>query len=145
MGSLMLPTDLALSTIDLPPYAARGATEDITLIEQAGPLRRTINAILVDVSDTAFDKYRINVDCEDMQTPSFDGVRRGQVVIVNCISEFSYKLPGSANRPIAPGSYRERDGFAFYKPQLTCMVIDFETSRDEYGAVSGWSLELEEV
>lgn len=144
-------TKLDLSTIDMPPYAALGLTQTITPIQQSGFMRRTVDGDLIDLSDEAFDKYASNVSCNHFQHPSLNGLRRGQTVVVDCIVEFSYvPEPGdttgtAATRTIVPGSVRIKDGFLFYRPRLTMKVTNISVNRDEFGAQSQWSLDLEEI
>lgn len=147
-------TLLELSTIDLPPYSARGLTQTLTPIAAAGVSRRTINGTLVDLSDPAFRKYASTVTCSDFQSPAFDGVRIGQIVTVKCVVELSYKIedpdeddpPGTdAARTPVTGSVRDSGGYRFYRPQLSMMVMSFDIDRDEWGAQTGWSITFEEV
>ena len=150
----MAATKLALSTIDLPPYAALGLTQSWEPIGGQGNVRRTINGDLVDLSDPAFYKFHSSVQCKHFQSPSFNDVHVGQLVTVNCVFELSYLIPTpededpvgeGAMYPIVAGSIRDRDGFRFYRPAIPMMVIGFAIDRDEFGAQTGWSLELEEV
>jgi len=51
----------------------------------------------------------------------------------------------TAKRAVVSGSERDEDGFTFYRPQLTMMVMTYNTSTDEWGAVIQWEIELEEI
>jgi hypothetical protein len=146
-------TLLALTGIGIPPFSARGITQTLEPIDAAVVQRRTINGVLVDLGQSEFRKYLSSLSCADMTSPAFNEVVIGTILTVDCIPELSVAgtLPtphsswtGNA-RPIVPGSLRERDGFIFYRPRLTMMVVGHSVEKDEFGAVVTWSLDLEEV
>lgn len=138
-------TLLELTGIGVPPYSARGLTQTLEPIAAAGSQRRTVNGTLINLSRPEFRKFKSTISCNDQQAPALDGIWQGQVVTVKCVAELSYPTGGSASRPVVSGSSRTENGFVFYRPQLTMQVIGYSTSRDEYGAITNWSLELEEV
>lgn len=139
-------TLLTLSGMDVTPYSARGLSQSLTPIEAASNLRRNWNGTLINLSLSAFRKYRSTITGEDQQPPAVDGVWQGTIVTVGCISELSYKtLGGTPARPVVAGSSRVDGDFTFYRPELTMMVLAFDIDTDEYEAVVGWSMELEEV
>lgn len=96
-------------------------------------------------------KYRVSVDCGgDVQPPDFGGVWEGLVLTVRSAEELSTAADRPSERPMVPGSARTvtgSDGVAvtFYRPELVMQVTGWRVSRDEWGAVSSWSLQLEEV
>lgn len=137
---------LVITGIDASPYALRGATQTLQPIDQSVQLRRTINGSLVDLSDSAFRRYRSSITGSDQLPPAFDGIWPGQEVTVECISELSYKTSGgSPARDVVTGSSRTDGDYTFYRPELTMRVVSFTQDTDEYGATVSWSLELEEV
>ena len=140
MGSV-----LVFSGFGVPEFSSRAATQTLQPIQQAGQLKRTVNGGLLDLSAPQFRKYHSNISCNDQQPPAVDGVWQGQVVQVDCISLLSYKIGGTPQRTIVPGSSYEESGYVFYRPRLIMRVMDFNISRDEYGAVISWSMELEEI
>ena len=80
------------------------------------------------------------------QPPAVDGVWPGQVLMVGCISELSYRTAGSnPSRNMVAGSSRTEGHYTFYRPSLTMRVVSFSQDTDEYGAEVSWSLQLEEV
>jgi hypothetical protein len=144
-------TILVISGDGMPPYAVRGITES-----------------LVPIDAVQFEKYRLTLSCEDVDSPAFDAVRvgnwrrtvggglydlsgNGSTLTVDCITELSYKTPtGSppsytASRTVVPGSERTANGFTFYRPRLTVGVIGKSQETDEYGARRSWELECEEI
>jgi hypothetical protein len=48
-------------------------------------------------------------------------------------------------RTAVAGSARVEGDFSFYRPVLTMRVVGFSVSRDEYGAVVSWQMQLEEA
>ena len=137
---------LTLSGIGVSPYSARGASQTLEPIGSSQQLRRTINGELIDISRAEFRKYRSTISCVDQQPPAVDGVWPGQVLMVGCISELSYRTAGGAPaRPVVAGSSRTEGDYTSYRPRLTMRVVSFSQDTDEYGAEVSWSLQLEEV
>jgi hypothetical protein len=116
---------------------------------------RTVNGELLDLSEDQFQKYRVSVRASDQQPPAVDGVWNGQIVTVDCTTElavagtFEESTEMASESPFGrspvPGSVRHESGFTFYRPRLILMIIGFNLQRDEYGAVIGWTLTMEEV
>jgi hypothetical protein len=141
-----MTTLLSLSGIGVPPYSARGLTQTLEPIEQATQLKRTVNGALVDLSAAPFRKYRSTIACQDQDPPAIDGVWPGQVVTVECVAELSFPTAtGAPARPAVEDSERSEGAFSFYRPILVMRVTGFSVARDEYGAVTAWQLQLEEV
>lgn len=138
-------TLLVISGEGMPPYAVRGITQSLEPIEAATNLRRTVNGGLVDLSASQFKKYRSTISCADVNSPAFDAVEIGDAVLVDCVAELAYKAAGSPSRPVVPGSSRTADGFVFYRPQLSMIVVGKSQETDEYGAEVSWTMELEEA
>jgi hypothetical protein len=139
-------TVLNFTGLSLPPYSARGLTQTLEPLDQAGSLRRTVNGELIDLSHEQFRKYRSTISGSDQQPPAIDGVWQGLQVVVDCICELAYLAQGgSPQRPQVSGGSRQDGDFVFYRPRLTMRVTSFSVSTDEYGAVTAWSLGLEEI
>jgi hypothetical protein len=137
-------TVLFLSGIGVPPYSARGVTQTLEPIDQAAQLLRTINGGLKDLSAAKFRKYKSTITGNDQTPPSCDGVFPGRVITVDCVAELAFVAGGTPQRLVVPGSDYTADGFTFYRPRLRMFVMGFSLSKDEYGAVIGWSMSLEE-
>lgn len=141
-------TLLRISGIDVPPYSARGLSQTLEPIDAAGgggPWR-TINGGLLDVSAPQFRKYKTTISCNDQNPPAFADLWPGRTLVVDCVSELSYKT-GTAGQPartVVPDSSRVEGDFTIYRPRLTMVCIRFNKNQDEYGAAVDWSLELEE-
>ncbi|WP_031250805.1 hypothetical protein, partial [Mesorhizobium sp. LNHC221B00] len=94
-------TLLRLDPISVPPYSARGITEEFALDGQS-QLARTVNNELIDLGDGEDGKYRLTISCTDQQMPALDGVRRGMTLAVDCATEFCYlTADGSPSRDVA--------------------------------------------
>ncbi|KQU77698.1 hypothetical protein ASD12_18025 [Mesorhizobium sp. Root102] len=142
-------TLLRLDPIGVPPYSARGITEDFTLDGDA-QLARTVNNVLIDLSAGEEEKFRLTITCTDQQMPALDGVRRGMDLTVDCATEFVYMTTGgSPSRPAASTTddpaTRSEGAFTLYRPRLTMMVAGYRLGFDEWGAACNWSLDLIEV
>ena len=141
----MSDTLLVLTGIGIPAYSARGLTQTLQPIEAAGSQRRTVNGTLVDLSLSQFRKYRSTIRCSDMEAPALDGIWPGAMVTVACVVELCHPVGGSSERTPVTGSVRTEGGFTFYRPRLTMQVIGLFVEKNEWGAITGWTLELEEV
>lgn len=143
-------TILTLSGVGVPLWSARGLRQSLTPIAQSVQPRRTVNGTLVDLSNALFYKYASTISCSDMRPPAVDGKWPGQVVVVDCVQELCVEANTDSEtedlgRESVPGSVREENGFVFYRPRLTMMVVGMEMETDEWGQVVAWSMSLEEV
>lgn len=142
-------TLLRLDPIGVPPYSARGISQTLAPIDGAAQLARTVNGAMIDLSDPNFRKYRSTITCTDQQQPALDGVWPGMILTVDCVIELPYLTGGAPEREVAgttdDPATRTENGFTFYRPRLTMMVIDYQAGVDEWGADANWTLSLEEV
>jgi hypothetical protein len=127
------------------PFSARNLNESFQIDDGAKQLRRTWNGDLQDLSNTSFRKYILSYDGSDILPPAFAGIWPGQTVVVKCATEVCYPVGGSPERAVVAGSSRVRDGFVYYRMQLTTKVVSFEQKGSEWSAGVSWSLELAEV
>jgi hypothetical protein len=141
----MSNTLLVLSGIGIPAYSARGLSQVLQPIEAAGSQRRTVNGTLVDLSLSQFRKYRSTIGCSDMEAPALDGIWPGAMVTVQCVVELCFPAGGTPDRIAVTGSVRTDGDFTFYRPRLVMQVIGHSIEKNEWGAVTAWTLELEEV
>ncbi len=130
--------------IGVTPYSARGLTQTYAPIAQAADIRRSINGTLRNRGAPQFKKYSTKITCSDVAAPSFDGVFPGDAVTVSCVFEFNYRIGGIATRTAVSFSERTDGVFNYYRPIMYCLVTNFSQQLDEYGAVVGWELDLEE-
>lgn len=141
--------ELTLSGMGVPPYSIRGVTQSVEIIDSATHVRRTVNGTLLNLGDEAFQKYASEISCEDVDVPAIDGIMPGMIVDVGCIFELCYQgalpLAGNNTRPAVADSAREANGFVFYRPVLTMMVLGVSMEHDEWGRVTSWQISLEEV
>ncbi len=137
-------TLLRLTGIGIPPYSARGLTQSLEPIDAQANTRRTINGELIDLSVDQFKKYKSSITGNDQTVPSCDGVWNGKTVVVDCIQELCYEEYGAPQRIVVEGSDHTEEGFTFYRPRLTMMVVRLTTQVDEWQRVVGWQMDLEE-
>lgn len=139
-------TLLRMEGVGVPPYSCRGAKQDLSPIDAATNLKRTVNGALVDISFTGFRKYKTTISCSDQVAPNFNGKWPGLTVVVDCISELGYTTVGGApEREVVPGSSRVEGFHTYYRPRLTMKIMSLSTSTDEYDAACDWSIDLEEI
>jgi len=138
-------TLLEISGPGIASYTARGATQTLDPIDASSVMARTVNGALIDLSPAQMRKYKSTISCNDTETPALGDVWPGMVLTVDCITELGYLTAGGAPaRTIVPGSSRVNSSWTYYRPRLSMMVINYTVSRDEYGAMTDWSLDLEE-
>ena len=136
------------STPGINPYSARQLHQTLVPIEAVrggGVLRRNVNGGLVDISPHQMRKYRSDISGSDQAPPAIDGIWPGMIVTVNCVAELAFPNGTVPQRPVVPGTQRVEDNYTYYCPQLTMMISDFSVDKDEWGAITGWRLALEET
>lgn len=142
-------TDLQLFSMGVPFYSARGLTQTLTPIASVAGnrqnLRRTIGGQLVNITPPQFLKYSTKISGKDQRPPSLDGIWPGSPITVFCISYLAYPQGGTAQRTEVSGSSFLENGFVFYRPALTCLIINFSDEQGEWTGDDTWQLELEEV
>lgn len=138
-------TLLKINGEDVNPYASRGLTQTLAPIAQAAFMRRTINGARKDLSAPQFRKYVSQITCQDQLPPCLDGVMPGTILTIDCAAHLTRKDDEMPMREVVAGSEISEAGFIRYRPRLQMMVSNLSTSEDEYGAITSWSLELEEV
>lgn len=142
-------TELVISGDGMPPTSVRGITETLEPID-----------------NPQFDKYRLTIQCSDLNSPAFDPLRvgnwrrtvngglidlsgNGSVLTVGCISELVYLTASSPasgpQRTAVSGSSRTFGAYTAYRPELTVGLISKSQETDEYGAVVQWTAEFEEI
>lgn len=128
------------------PYSARGLQQTLEPIQEASQLRRTVNGALVDVSVPALRKYASTISADDQAVPALNGVWPGAQVTVDCVAELAYlTATGTPERTVVPDSSRVNGAWTFYRPRLTMRIVEYQTQVDEWNAVVGWSMRLEEA
>lgn len=139
-------TLLTLSGPGIPDYSARGLHQTLRRVEGGYP------------------KYRSTISGNDVDPPALDGIQiivprrtvNGTLVnvgfspsivfSVGCIYELGYLTAGgSPEKPVVDGSARTVLSWTYYRPLLSMMMTGFNPEYDEYGAMTRWSLDLEEV
>jgi hypothetical protein len=137
--------ELVISSMNFPPYAVRGVAQTLQPIDAATQIARTVNGILIDVSDpdNLFRQFQSEITCPDIQIPEF--CFPGIEVTVDCVVELGFKTSGGTQiRAHVPGSGRTDGDYTFYRPRLTMLVVSWAVNHDEWSAVRDWTLNLEE-
>jgi hypothetical protein len=137
-----------MSTIGVPLYSARGLTQTFSHAEEAKPSpRRTVNGTLRVLGLTTMRKIVSDITCTDQNAPAIDGLWEGMTIVVDCVFELSYKtIGGTPSRTVVSGSSRTTtDGFTYYRPRITFMIVDISMSNDEYAHDYNWKIGLKEV
>lgn len=143
-----MPPDtlLVISGNGIADYSARGLTMTLDPIDASAVLARTVNGALIDLSPAQMRKYKSSISCTDVETPALDGIWPGIVLTVDCVVELGFlTATGSPGRPVIPDSSRTAGAWTYYRPQLQMRVAAYTVSRDEYGAQTEWTLDLEEI
>lgn len=138
-------TMLVISVMGVTKYSARGLTQTLEPIDASKNIRRSINGILMDLSHSMFRKYQSKITCTDTRAPALDGIWPGLVVTVDCVCELAYPDGGTPNRVVVPGSQRLENGFYFFRPRLTMVVMSHSNEIEEWGAAAPWEVDLEEL
>lgn len=139
-------TLLVISGNGIADYSARGLTQTLEPIEASAVLARTVNGALIDLSPVQMRKYKSSISCTDVETPALDGIWPGMALTVECVTELGYlTASGTPTRDVVPGSPRAAGAWTYYRPILDMRVAAYSVSRDEYGARTEWTLDLEEI
>ncbi len=130
-GAVTSLLSLTGAGLNLSKWALRGVTADLQPLDQSSQIERDVNGNAMDLSAPEFHKYALTIGCNDQESPGFaavsseaDGIWPGTLITVTLPPQL-----GSAE-PIT----------------LDMMVTKpWRESRDEYGAITAWQLDLEEV
>ncbi len=116
---------------DLSKWALRGVTADLQPIDQSSQIERDVNGNAMDLSAPEFRKYALTISCADQESPGFaavsseaDGIWPGTLVTVGLPPQLGSVGPLEFDMMVT-------------KP--------WRESRDEYGALTSWQIDLEEV
>jgi hypothetical protein len=151
--SLMKITPLSGRTaFQLTPFSKRGIThslQQVTGLDRSQALgdtiREDVNGNMMNLTSTQFQKYEVQIQCTDQDSPSLDGGWLGQIVEFESAIELSYPTGGSPQRNVVSGSSRTANGFTYYRPVLIMMVIEVKNDFAEYEAKYVWALRLREA
>lgn len=127
MGLLTSGTVLEMDGIDLGSYSCRGLSLQLAPID-SGPLIRDVNGTLHDLTIEQMRKYALTISCQDVNAPQLTDVWKGKEVTVTLI-------PNTGLGTDSEGNQRELD----------CLLSSWQTTVDEWGAKTGWSMTLLQV
>jgi hypothetical protein len=138
-------TLLVLSNIAFPLGSARGISQSNRFIGALAKPRRTINAVMADVSDAKFRLYEITLTCSDQRPPTLDDTWIGATGTLDWCAEMVFVThTGSPSRPIVEGSERTEGSFTFYRPRSNVVLMDMSDNFAEWEAGREWMLKFEE-
>lgn len=117
---------------ELGEFAARGISMQMSPIDGAAELVRDVNGNMINLKAglTSFRKYKFTLSCEDMEAPGFSMASGGHTAL----------WPGDEVTLITIPELGATEQQTF-----TCLVIGWNTTTDEWGAVVSWSLDLEQA
>lgn len=165
-----MESELILSIGGLPPFSARGCTQELMPIRQ-NLFRRTINGSLLYLGQKTHQRYRSCITCQDQSVFTSEGLWPGQVLKIGCIQRLWQKVvsvDAILERNPIEGSLiaidalqnpvrvleqagpkitlenHERDVFISYRPWLDVQVTHFTLYTQEWDLKTGWRLEVEE-
>lgn len=143
----MADTVLVISGQGMPPFAIRGIKEKLDPIDQAKNMRRTVNGVMKNVAAAQFrGKYRIHLNCTDMDSPAFDALKVGDEVTISCITELCYLTAGgSPAKTVVSGSSRVDGAYTWYRPEIPMTITGKSQDTGEWEATAGWTLDAEET
>lgn len=169
-----MQTLLKLSIAGFPPLSARGCVQELKPIQQTH-FTRTLSGELISIGHQKSIKYQSKIHCEDKTSIATEGLIPGSILDVECVQRLWQRVACETPRirtekKAVPSSIAildahqnplnfsvEDDGcitlnapydeeyYISYRPKLHMMVKDFSLKTDEWGMVSGWRLDLEEV
>ena len=138
-------TNLVISALGVPPYSARGITQTLEPIDAASAnLFRSINGKFLNWARPQFQLYKTTITGNDQNPPAIDNYWPGQSIQVDCVAELSYAEGASPGRTVVEDSAYSEAGFVIYRPRLTMNITKITTQKDEYGAITQWTIEAEE-
>jgi hypothetical protein len=139
-------TLLVITGPGIADYSCRGATQTLDPVDESSKLERTINGALINLSPAQMQKFKSTISCTDVEAPAFDGLWPGMQLGVDCVAELGYHTAtGAPTRTVVPGSERTSGAWTYYRPHLEMLVVQYTVSRDEYGHLTQWQLELAEI
>lgn len=124
-------TDIVITGVGFADYSARGITCSLEPIEASGQLRRTVNGTMVNLSNPAFQKYKMTISATDQKFPQLGGVWFGKEVYVTSIITLNTGGATSSTGATAIG--------------FTGMITNWTVELDEWAADAPWSIEIEQI
>lgn len=124
-------TDITITGVGFADYSARGITCSLEPIEASGQLRRTINGTMLDLSNPAFQKYKMTLSATDQEFPKLGHVWFGKEVYVTSVITLQTGGGTATTGATAIG--------------FTGMITNWTVERDEWAYDASWSIEIEQI
>jgi hypothetical protein len=130
----LLGLELVAGGFTLSEFSARGISMTMAPIDSSAQILRDVNGNLVNLTEgmSQFQKYKFGMSCSDMESPGFAEVSSARDAIWPGAKFYLTCLPSlGAEEAIT----------------VTAMVMTpgWQVTRDEWGAVTSWSMDLEQV
>lgn len=135
---------LVVGTIAFPLGSARGISAQCAPIAQRAIFRRTVNGELMFLGEPQYDLWGVSLSVSDQRAAS-DALALGSVHVVDLPVWWNHPNGGTPRRPYVPGSTYVEGTNTHYRPRMTMMVTGYQEQHDEWGAIVGWTLALEEL
>jgi hypothetical protein len=129
-------TLLQIDEIDFSDYAVRELTMTLAPIVTGNELVRNVDGGLMDWSSPQFQKFQSTITCADLDPPAFMDIWPGKIVHVRCVPGLMESSSGGSTAGLL-----DTDGTL----SLIMMVSAWTSSRDDWGAMTSWQLDLKEV
>jgi hypothetical protein len=113
-------------------FSAGGISMQMAPIDAAADMVRDVNGNMINLKAglTAFRKYKFTLSCEDVESPGFSMVSGGRTALWSGDEVTLITIPELG---------------ATEQQTFTAMVMGWSVTSDEWGAVTSWSLDLEQV
>lgn len=135
-----------MSGLELTTYSARDLTQTLEPTPESGSLAESVNGETLDLSYPWFQKLQSTVTCKDTMAPCLNRVWIGQLCVVQCVVERSYKTGlDTPDRSVVSGSSRVEGAFTFYRPELTMRITAIRNGLVEYKADYSWQIDFREL
>lgn len=121
-------TLLSIDGLGFSDYAVRGITVQLRPEPNSGTLERDWNGNLIDLTLVNFRKYTVSISCTDQEGPPFANIWKGSGPYTVRLIPALLDDTGSTDNILT----------------LSMYVDDWNVSRDEWGAETGWQIDLRE-
>jgi len=140
-------TWLQITGVPIPPRSSYQIDQTYEYIEAAKNNERDLNGNAVSLARPELMKYSTTIVCHDTMFPiGMDGIFPGQHIQITCVAPMVYPLGGAPARPSSGQTWPSMDGQSIaYLPVLDCLLDDFTSNYDEWGARVGWTLKASET
>lgn len=120
-------TLLEITGLPFSDYSVRGLTMLLAIERSDSGLQRAGSGLLLDLTSPLMRKFTGSVSCDDTECPNFNNVWQGTPLTIRSVA--------------GVGVSDSTDGTLTFD----CLVDNWQVSRDEWGCVSSWSLQVRQA